>query len=75
MDNGFNDNALRRAIVMHGADYVSEDSLNRNTELEEVGVVLRFQEVWMNRLSTRLKAKIVSLFIIPTINICLLRNG
>lgn len=75
MDNGFNDNALRRAIVMHGADYVSEDSLNRNTELEEGGVVLRFQEVWMNRLSTRLKAKIVSLFIIPTINICLLRNG
>ena len=25
MDNGFNDNALRRAIVMHGAAYVNED--------------------------------------------------
>ena len=25
MDNGFNDRALQRAIVMHGADYVSED--------------------------------------------------
>jgi len=25
MDTGYNDAALQRAIVMHGADYVSED--------------------------------------------------
>jgi hypothetical protein len=28
MDRGFNDNAYNRAIVMHGADYVSQDFIN-----------------------------------------------
>ena len=28
MDNGFNDNARKRAIVMHGASYVSEGTIN-----------------------------------------------
>jgi hypothetical protein len=28
LDNGYNDNALSRAIVMHGADYVSQDFIN-----------------------------------------------
>jgi len=29
MENGFNDNAFDRAIVMHGAEYVSQDFINR----------------------------------------------
>ena len=33
MDNGFNDNALRRAIVMHGADYVSEDFIKTQNRI------------------------------------------
>ncbi len=33
MDAGYNDNALDRAIVMHGADYVSQDFINNNNRL------------------------------------------
>src|SRR5690554_1450169 len=33
MDKGFNDNAYDRAIVMHGAPYVSEDFIRKNKRL------------------------------------------
>lgn len=33
MDNGYNDAALQRAIVMHGADYVSEDFIKNQKRL------------------------------------------
>lgn len=33
MDSGFNDAALQRAIVMHGADYVSEDFIKNQKRL------------------------------------------
>lgn len=33
MDAGYNDNAFSRAIVMHGADYVSKDFIHNNQRL------------------------------------------
>ena len=33
MDSGYNDAALQRAIVMHGADYVSEDFIKNQKRL------------------------------------------
>lgn len=33
MDEGFNTNALKRSVVMHGADYVSEDFIRQNGRL------------------------------------------
>ena len=33
MDSGYNDAALPRAIVMHGADYVSEDFIKNQKRL------------------------------------------
>ena len=33
MDKGFNDNALQRAIVMHGADYVSENFASQHKRI------------------------------------------
>ncbi|MBO0357192.1 murein L,D-transpeptidase catalytic domain family protein [Hymenobacter sp. BT186] len=33
MDEGFNTNALERSVVMHGADYVSEDFIKQNGRL------------------------------------------
>ncbi|UOG74248.1 murein L,D-transpeptidase catalytic domain family protein [Hymenobacter tibetensis] len=33
VDEGFNTNALERAVVMHGADYVSEDFIKQNGRL------------------------------------------
>lgn len=33
MDRGFNDHALQRAIVMHGADYVSEDFIRSQNRI------------------------------------------
>ena len=33
MDKGFNDNALQRSIVMHGADYVSEEFAKREKRI------------------------------------------
>ncbi len=33
MDHGFNDNALQRLIVMHGADYVSEEFATENQRI------------------------------------------
>ncbi len=33
MDKGFNDNARKRAIVVHGANYVSSDFIKQNGRL------------------------------------------
>lgn len=44
MDKGFNDAAYKRAIVMHGADYVSEDFATMHKESEEAGDVLLYQK-------------------------------
>ncbi|GGE97420.1 hypothetical protein GCM10011383_05190 [Hymenobacter cavernae] len=33
VDQGYNDNALMRSVVMHGADYVSEDFIRQNGRL------------------------------------------
>lgn len=33
VDQGYNDNALLRSVVMHGADYVSEDFIRQNGRL------------------------------------------
>lgn len=33
MDKGFNDAALQRAVVMHGAEYVSQDFINQHQRL------------------------------------------
>ena len=42
LEPGFNDRALERAIVMHGAPYVSEDSLASTGGSGAAGVVRRF---------------------------------
>lgn len=33
LDEGYNDNAMMRSVVMHGADYVSEDFIRQNGRL------------------------------------------
>ena len=45
MDPGYNDAALQRAIVMHGADYVVKISLNLRRESAEAGAARRFPEL------------------------------
>jgi hypothetical protein len=38
MDRGYNDAALERCIVMHGAKYVSEEFIKSEKRLEEAGL-------------------------------------
>jgi len=55
MDKGFNDRALQRAIVMHGADYVSEDFIKFQRRIGRSWGCPAVSNEFMKKLDTRLQ--------------------